>query len=120
MNADITSVTHTLPVPDPEAGRRFYSELLGREPDHIPAPAVYEWKLCPAVWLQVAAGAPAADISGQTLRLGVSDLESAVSAFEALTGSRGERIVIPDLITIQDLRDPFGNRLSFYEEVDGR
>jgi hypothetical protein len=112
-----TSVTHVLPVPDAEAGRAWYARLLGREPDLIPAPSVYEWRLTDAAWLRIATGTPAPGQTGQILRLGVTGLDRAVEEFVEFGGLAAERIEIPDLITVQDLLDPFSNRLSFYEEA---
>jgi hypothetical protein len=51
------------------------------------------------------------------LRIGVTGLERSVERFVELGGTPAERFEIPDLITIQDLRDPFGNRLCFYVET---
>jgi Glyoxalase-like domain len=109
-------VTHLVPVPDVEEGREWYASLLGREPDVVPVSSVYEWKLRDGVWLQIAEGTVAEGETGQLLRLGVSSIDAAVAAFTALGGEPEARADIPGIIAIQDLRDPFGNRLCFYEE----
>jgi predicted enzyme related to lactoylglutathione lyase len=116
MALDSTSMTIGVPVPDVEAGRDWYGRLFGREPDLVSAPGVYEWRAFAGAWVQVVAGRPAAGDTGTVLRLGVNDLATTVERFIELGGKLGARTEIPDVIVIQELRDPFGNRLSFYEE----
>jgi predicted enzyme related to lactoylglutathione lyase len=116
MPIDCTSVTIAVPVPDVEAGRDWYGRLFGREPDLVPAPGVYEWRAFAGAWVQVVAGTPAVADTGMVLRLGVNGLAATVERFVELGGQLGARTEIPDVIAIQDLRDPFGNWLSLYEE----
>jgi catechol 2,3-dioxygenase-like lactoylglutathione lyase family enzyme len=113
---EVLSVTFALHAPDAGRAREWYERVLGRPPDLVPVDGVFEWRLGPAAWLQVAVGEPG---GGAVLRLGVPDLDAALAVFAAAGARLGEVGRIPGVIALCDAEDPFGNVLSFYEELDG-
>jgi catechol 2,3-dioxygenase-like lactoylglutathione lyase family enzyme len=112
---EVRSATFALRAPDAARARDWYERLLGRPPDLIPVDGVFEWRLAPGAWLQVAEGTPG---GGAVLRLGVPDLDAASAALAAAGARLGDVERIPGIIASCDAEDPFGNVLSLYEELE--
>jgi hypothetical protein len=112
----VTSVTQLLEVRDLTDAREWYSRLLGRAPDLEPVPDVLEWQLLPNVWIQVAEGANA-HATAQMLRMGVDDIDAAVSELAAVNIDVGAVERIEGTIAFCEFADPWGNRLSLYQEL---
>jgi catechol 2,3-dioxygenase-like lactoylglutathione lyase family enzyme len=113
---EVRNATFALHAPDAALAREWYERVLGRPPDLIPVDGVFEWRLGPAAWLQVAAGEPG---GAAVLRLGVPDLDAALAVLAAAGARLGEVERIPGVIALCDAEDPFGNVLSLYAELDG-
>jgi catechol 2,3-dioxygenase-like lactoylglutathione lyase family enzyme len=112
----IISITHSLEVRDLAVAREWYSRLLGRAPDLEPVPGVLEWELFPSVWLQVAEGENV-EATAQMLRLGVEDIDVAVSELSAADIDVGVVERVEGTIAFCEFADPSGNRLSIYQEL---
>jgi hypothetical protein len=112
----VTSITQLLEVRDLTDAREWYSRLLGRTPDLEPVPDVVEWQLLPNVWIQVAEGANA-HATSQMLRMGVDDIDAAVSELAAVNIDVGAVERIEGTIAFCEFDDPWGNRLSLYQKL---
>ncbi|HEY3190585.1 MAG TPA: VOC family protein [Solirubrobacteraceae bacterium] len=108
-----TSVTIGVPAADVVAARDWYARVLGRPPDHEAAPHVFDWVLVDRVHLQLFADEPSGD--GQTLRLGVDDLDAAIAVLREAGAGVGPRHEYGDWVAFCEFDDPFGNRLSLYQ-----
>jgi catechol 2,3-dioxygenase-like lactoylglutathione lyase family enzyme len=113
---DVRSATFALHAPDAARARDRYERALGRPPELVPVDGVFEWRLGPGAWLQVAHGEPG---GGAILRLGVAHLDAARATLAAAGARLGDVERIPGVIALCDAEDPFGNVLSLYEELDG-
>jgi hypothetical protein len=80
---------------------------------------VYEWRLGPGAWLQLAAGEPCRPGTGEILRLGVGEMEAAKTQLAAAGARVGEITTIHGVVAFCDAVDPFGNELSLYEDLSG-
>lgn len=116
MIGRVTGTTHLLQTPDLVQAERWYTALLGRGPDLEPVDGVVEWELHADTWLQVAQGQPAAG-TGQMLRLGVDDIDTAADALRALGIESVDVERIAGVIAFCEFHDPFGNQLSLYQEL---
>ena len=112
-----TSATFSVPVSDIAAAERWYAALLGRCPDVRPTENVVEWHLFDKCWLQLFPGTSPAGSELPVLRFGVDHVDEAVALAERLGGTIGEQFEIPDVIKVADVTDPYGNQLSFYQEL---
>ena len=110
-----TPLTYQVRVPDFEQGLKFYTKLLGREPDFVPHEDFAEWQLIDLCWLQLNKGTPAAG-SGP-LRFGVVDIESERERVQRDLGVDGfdleEREGVP--VFWGTFSDPWGNQLGFFQ-----
>lgn len=129
MNAPlrIQGVTFQVRVSDYEEGRHWYGKLLGRPPDLLPHEGFQdqagfcEWELMPGsgCWLQVAEGVPAAN--SEPIRFGVVDIGLQVERLSQEL-DLGQPVIgtTPDgQVKFCTFKDPFGNRVGFYEEQRG-
>ena len=80
---------------------------------------MYEWRLAPGAWLQLAAGEPCRPGIGEILRLGVGEIEAAKTQLAAAGARVGEITTIHGVVAFFDAVDPFGNELSLYEDLSG-
>ena len=109
----LTSVTIAVPASDILAARDWYARVLGRPPDGETAPRVYEWELVSGAHLQLYADEPSGE--GQTLRLGVDDLDVAIAVLRDAGAGVGPRHEFAGHVAFCSFDDPFGNRLSLYQ-----
>ena len=109
----LTSVTIAVPAADVVAARDWYGRVLGRPPDHEAAPRVFEWELVSGAHLQLYADEPSGE--GQTLRLGVDDLDAAIAVLREAGAGVGPRHEFAGHVAFCCFDDPFGNRLSLYQ-----
>jgi catechol 2,3-dioxygenase-like lactoylglutathione lyase family enzyme len=108
--AHVDFVLAVVAVRDIEAGRAWYTTLLGREPDNTPMPNLIEWRVTDGGWVQVTED-PLRAGNGM-LNLAISDFEEGVrevcdvglgsgEIIEANKGVRLFRIADPDNNVIQ-------------------
>lgn len=106
----------SIAVPDLDAARRFYSEILGF------GPPIYD--LPEAGWIEFSSGAAGANIAvttagseeGHSLRttvvLNTEDCHRACEELRARGVRCDDPVVFPGYVTFCSFYDPFGNRLQ--------
>jgi lactoylglutathione lyase len=112
--AQIKSFTIGLPVTDLNTAIEWYQRLLGDLERINPAPGVWEFQIVPSGWLQLfegEAGGPNLTI----VRFESEDIEASRKLALSLGTDVTEIETVPDAVKYFEFRDPFGNRLSFYE-----
>jgi predicted enzyme related to lactoylglutathione lyase len=106
----------SLTVPDLEAGRQFYGEVLGlgRPTYDFPEQG----------WIEFSTGAPGAGMAiipseevfvpsrDTTIVLNVDDCATAVADLRQRGVRCDDPIAVPGMVTYANLYDPFGNRLQ--------
>jgi predicted enzyme related to lactoylglutathione lyase len=111
----------SISVPDLEAARAFYRDVLGLgEP-------VYD--LPEAGWIEFATGAPGGNLSvtraepgwapsaGITVVLNVGDCKAACEALRARGVRCEDPVTFPGFVVFCDFYDPFGNRLQMCSDA---
>ena len=109
------SVTIGIPVRDLARSRSWYERLLGKAPDLEVVPGIAEY-LVGGVWVQLMDGEPPG--GSWTLRFGVADLDSERERLLGLGIELGDVQTVPGAIRYFTFRDPDGNLLSWYQELD--
>ena len=110
----ITSVTIGLPVPDLEAAKAWYRDLLGERSELAPAPGVFEIEILPGTWLQLLESERKGAADG-ILRLGTDDIEQEHARVQEGGGHPTAIQTVPGMVRYFEFADPYGNRLSFYQ-----
>jgi hypothetical protein len=88
--------------------------LLGREVDLSPADGVVEFRIVAGCWLQLYEGT--GGVEG-VFRFGVADIEGARSRLLELGVAVSPVEELPGVIAYCEFTDPYGNRLSPYQEL---
>ena len=112
--AEMKSFTIGLPVVDLSAAIAWYQRLLGNLEAIEPAPGVWECQIVPSGWLQLFEG----ETSGQhaaIVRFESDDIEGSRALASTLGTDVTEIETVPGAVRYFEFRDPYGNRLSFYE-----
>ncbi len=108
------SITFGLPVSDVEGAVRWYRALLGDVPQITPAAGVTEFEVLPNCWLQlIRADAPLEP--GGIVRIGARDVRAAHERVRRLGCEPTAIQTVPGVISFFDFRDPYGNRLGYYQ-----
>jgi predicted enzyme related to lactoylglutathione lyase len=106
----------SIAVPDLDAARAFYGEVLG-----LGAPL---YDLPEAGWIEFQTGAPAGNLAvttaelgwqpstGTTVVLNTDDCHAACAALRARGVRCDDPVVFPGYVTYCSFYDPFGNRLQ--------
>jgi predicted enzyme related to lactoylglutathione lyase len=113
-------MTLQIPVTDIAAGRRFYTALLGREPDFAPHEDFLEWRVLAGVevWWQVIGIVEDFRPLATRVRLCVDDVRVAARQAESQLGVTLSPVTtLPGVVSFVDFDDPWGNRLGFYEDI---
>ena len=110
----IKSFTVGLPVTELKRAVEWYRQLLGEVEEVNPAPGVWEFQIISSGWLQLFES----EINNPNLavvRFESDDIEA--SRMQALSLGTDVREIetLPGVVRYFEFRDPFGNRLSFYE-----
>jgi predicted enzyme related to lactoylglutathione lyase len=114
MKSRVKSFTVGLPVADLKRAVEWYRRLLGQVEELDPAPGVCEFQIISSGWLQLFEGE--ANGSNQAVvRFESGDLEANRVLAVSLGTDVGEIKTAPEAVRYFEFRDPFGNRLSFYE-----
>ena len=109
-------MTVGVPVPDLGEARAWYTRVLGREPDLAPVPRIVEFEVVPGSWLQLVERPPAGE-AAWVFRIGVGDIEAERTRLLALGVGVDPVERIEGVIAYCDYRDPYGNRLSAYQDL---
>jgi lactoylglutathione lyase len=110
-----TSVTIGVPVRDLAVSRKWYERLLGKAPNLEPVPGIVEYEVA-GVWVQLMEGETPG--GSWTLRFGVADLDDERERLQGLGIELGGVRTVPGVIRYFVFRDPDGNLLSWYQELD--
>jgi predicted enzyme related to lactoylglutathione lyase len=108
------SVTVGLAVSDLVGAAAWYGRLLGREVDLSPADGVAEFRIVAGCWLQLYEGTGGGE---GAFRFGVADIEGARSRLLELGVAVSPVEEVPGVIAYCEFTDPYGNRLSLYQEL---
>lgn len=109
-----TSAVAVHPVSQLPAALAWYSALLGREPDVVPADDTVEWEVAPNAWLHVSTS----DRPGAASTiLGVPSLDDALTHCAAAGLAVGE-VEDYGVVRMVTLLDPDGNQVLLAQEVE--
>lgn len=106
------SSTISIPVSDLNSSTEWYQQLLGDVESFSPAEGVVEFMLNEKTWLQLFEGEVAANA---ILRLEVMDIKMQYNRLRNLKLSPSEILLVPNVVSYIDFKDPDGNQLSFYQ-----
>jgi len=110
----IKSFTVGLPVTELKRAVEWYRQLLGKVAEINPAPGVWEFQIVPSGWLQLFEN-ESNEPSQSVVRFESHDLEASWALASSLSINVGQIETVPEAVRYFEFRDPFGNRLSFYE-----
>jgi len=96
-------------VRDLQAGREWYSALLGRQPDNDPMPTLSEWQVVPRGWLQVFEDPERAGSS--LFNLAVDDLDAHITALRDQGLHPEDLVEAAKGVRLSTLTDPDGNTI---------
>jgi len=113
---ELTSITIGVPVSDMAKAKTWYIILLGATKTIQPVPNVFEFEISKGFWLQLIED-PALKAGDGTLRFGVKDIEAEKSRLAIAGISVGKIQEVPGVIRLCRFTDPFGNKLSLYQEI---
>lgn len=114
---NIANVVAVVPVRDHRSAVTWYTTLLGRGADVVPADDVAEWQLADNAWLQVGADPERAGYT--TVIIGVHDIDAQRNFCERAGVTLGEIVEIPELIKMAETADPEGNKVVFVQDISG-
>jgi lactoylglutathione lyase len=112
--SQINSFTVGLPVTDLSTAIEWYRRLLGSVEEINPAPGVWEFRIVPSGWLQLFEG-QARGPNLAIVRFESDDIAESRALALRLGTDVTEIETVPEGVKYFEFRDPFGNRLSFYE-----
>jgi lactoylglutathione lyase len=110
----IRSFTVGLPVTDLKRAVEWYRQLLGDVEEIHPAPGVWEFKIVASGWLQLLES-EINEPNSSVVRFESHDIEASRMLATSLGINVGQIETAPEAVRYFEFRDPFGNRLSFYQ-----
>ena len=110
----IKSFTVGLPVTELKQAVEWYRQLLGEVEEINPAPGVWEFQIVPSGWLQLFES-EINEPNQSVVRFESHDIEASRMLVSSLSINVDQIETVPEAVTYFEFRDPFGNRLSFYE-----
>ncbi len=112
-----TGLTADVPVVSTDMVQDFYRLALGRDEDLTPIPGMLEWILHanPQISLRVVEEPSAA--GGARVGIGVDDLDAERARLAESLEDVPEIDVIPGVIALLEIRDPYGNLLVFWQDL---
>ena len=110
----IKSFTVGLPVTELKRAVEWYRQLLGEVEEVNPAPGVWEFQIVPSGWLQLFES-EINETNRSVMRFESHDIEASRMLASSLSINVGQIETVPEAVRYFEFRDPFGNRLSFYE-----
>jgi len=110
----IKSFTFGLPVTELKRAVGWYRQLLGEVEEINPAPGVWEFQIVASGWLQLFES-EINEPNQSVVRFESHDIEASRMLASSLSTNVGRIETVPETIKYFEFRDPFGNRLSFYE-----
>ena len=116
MTVAIETLTVGIPVSDLGSATEWYRRLLPEKPESDPGPGVHEFELRPGLWLQLLETETQAR-SESIVRIGVADVEHEHARAAGLGVETSEILTVPGVVRHFEFRDPWGNRMGFYEII---
>jgi len=110
----VKTFTVGLPVTDLNSAVEWYRRLLGEVEELNPAPGVWEFKIVPSGWLQLFE-TEINEPNKSVVRFESRDFEASRMLASSLSINVDQIETVPGAVRYFEFRDPFGNRLSFYE-----
>src|SRR4030095_16986556 len=110
----IKSFTVGLPVTELKRAVEWYRQLLGEVEEVNPAPGVWEFQIVPSGWLQLFES-EINETNQSVVRFESHDIEASRMLASSLSINLDQIENVPEAVRYFEFRDPFGNRLSFYE-----
>jgi predicted enzyme related to lactoylglutathione lyase len=110
----IKSFTVGLPVTELKRAVEWYRQLLGEVEEVNPAPGVWEFQIVPSGWLQLFES-EINEPNQSVMRFESHDIEASRMLASSLSINVDQIETVPEAVRYFEFRDPFGNRLSFYE-----
>jgi len=98
--------------------KRWYSALLGRDPDFVFSDTYFEWEVAPRTWLQIIEKKPAGGCG--PVRFMVSDIDAKVDELRGRVGDFtivDDRKLIDDTLRTVTIQDPGGNHIGFLQSL---
>jgi len=110
----IKSFTVGLPVTELTPAVEWYRRLLGEVEELNPARGVWEFRIVPSGWLQLFES-EINEANQSVVRFESHDIQASRMLASTLSTNVDQIETVPEAIRYFEFRDPFGNRLSFYE-----
>ena len=110
----VKTFTVGLPVTDLNSAVEWYRRLLGEVEEVNPAPGVWEFQIVPSGWLQLFES-EINEPNQSVVRFESHDIEASRMLASSLSINVDQIETVPEAVRYFEFRDPFGNRLSFYE-----
>jgi predicted enzyme related to lactoylglutathione lyase len=116
MGVVVETLTVGIPVSNLESATEWYRRLLPEKPESDPGPGVHEFELRPGLWLQLLE-TETQPRSESIVRIGVADVEHEHARAEGLGVDTSGILTVPGVVRHFEFRDPWGNRMGFYEII---
>jgi len=113
----IKSFTVGLPVTELKRAVEWYRQLLGEVEEVNPALGVWEFQIVPSGWLQLFES-EINEPNQSVVRFESHDIEASRMLASSLSINVDQIATVPEAVRYFEFRDPFGNRLSFYELLE--
>ena len=110
----VKTFTVGLPVTDLNSAVEWYRRLLGEVEEINPARGVWEFQIVPSGWLQLFES-EINEANKSVIRFESHDIEASRMLASSLSINVNQIETVPGAVRYFEFRDPFGNRLSFYE-----
>jgi lactoylglutathione lyase len=110
----VKTFTVGLPVTDLNGAVEWYRRLLGEVEEVNPAPGVWEFQIVPLGWLQLFESR-INERNQSVVRFESHDIDASRMLASSLSINVEQIETVPGAVRYFEFRDPFGNRLSFYE-----
>ncbi len=114
MMTKVKTFTVGLSVTDLNSAVEWYRRLLGEVEEVNPAPGVWELQIVPSGWLQLFES-EINEPNQSVVRFESHDIEASRMLASGLSVNVDQIETVPEAVRYFEFRDPFGNRLSFYE-----
>ena len=116
MTVEVESLTVGIPVADLVQATDWYKRLIPEKQESDPGPGVHEFELRPGLWLQLLES-ETQPRSESIVRIGVLDVEREHARAVGLGIEASQIRAVPNVVRHFDFRDPWGNRIGFYEII---
>ena len=110
----VRTFTVGLPVTNLNSAVEWYRRLLGEVEELSPARGVWEFQIVPSGWLQLFES-EINEPNQSVVRFESHDIDASRTLASSLSINVEQIETVPGAVRYFEFRDPFGNRLSFYE-----